>query len=156
MAFGKSGSHLQKRKRDESIGTSSSSIDASRVTRVLSDTTATTSTKMKCPYLDTINRNVLDFDFEKVCSVSLTNLNVYSCLVCGRFFQGRGKNTHCFTHSVQMGHHVFMNLCTCRIYCLPDNYEVSDSSLDDIVRALRPSFSPEGSQTASAFRKGSF
>ena len=132
-----------KRKRDESIGTSSSSIDASRVTHVLSDTTATTSTKMKCPYLDTINRNLLDFDFEKVCSVSLTNLNVYACLVCGRFFQGRGKNTHCFTHSVQMGHHVFMNLGTCRIYCLPDNYEVSDSSLDDIVRALRPSFSTE-------------
>ena len=66
--------------------------------------------KTKCPYLDTINRTVLDFDFEKVCSVSLTNLNVYACLVCGRFFQGRGKNTHCYTHSVQMGHHVFMNL----------------------------------------------
>ena len=99
--------------------------------------------KTKCPYLDTINRNVLDFDFEKVCSVSLTNLNVYACLVCGRFFQGRGKNTHCYTHSVQMGHHVFMNLSTCRIYCLPDNYEVGDSSLDDIVRALRPSFTPE-------------
>jgi U4/U6.U5 tri-snRNP-associated protein 2 len=99
--------------------------------------------KTKCPYLDTINRTVLDFDFEKVCSVSLTNLNVYACLVCGRFFQGRGKNTHCYTHSVQMGHHVFMNLGSCRIYCLPDNYEVSDSSLDDIVRALRPSFSVE-------------
>ena len=26
----------------------------------------------KCPYLDTINRGVLDFDFEKLCSVSLS------------------------------------------------------------------------------------
>ena len=26
------------------------------------------STRRKCPYLDTINRNVLDFDFEKVWS----------------------------------------------------------------------------------------
>ncbi|CAJ0852575.1 8937_t:CDS:2 [Entrophospora sp. SA101] len=32
-------------------------------------------------YLDTINRHMLDFDFEKVCSVSLSNLNVYACLV---------------------------------------------------------------------------
>lgn len=40
-------------------------------------------------YLDTINRYMLDFDFEKVCSVSLTNLNVYACLVCGKYFQGQ-------------------------------------------------------------------
>lgn len=41
-----------------------------------------------CPYLDTINRTVLDFDFEKLCSVSLTRINVYACLVCGKYFQG--------------------------------------------------------------------
>lgn len=32
---------------------------------------------------------MLDFDFEKVCSVSLSNLNVYACLVCGKYYQGR-------------------------------------------------------------------
>ena len=42
-----------------------------------------------CPYLDTINRTVLDFDFEKLCSVSLTRINVYACLVCGKYFQGQ-------------------------------------------------------------------
>lgn len=41
-----------------------------------------------CPYLDTINRHVLDFDFEKLCSVSLSRINVYACLVCGKYFQG--------------------------------------------------------------------
>ena len=55
----------------------------------------------RCPYLDTINRHLLDFDFEKVCSQSLTNQNVYSCLVCGKFFQGRGRHTHAYTHSTQ-------------------------------------------------------
>jgi len=98
---------------------------------------------MKCPYLDTINRHLLDFDFEKVCSQSLSNQNVYACLVCGKFFQGRGKHTACYTHSTETGHHMFINLETCRIYCLPDNYEVVDSSLDDIVRCLRPTYSPE-------------
>jgi U4/U6.U5 tri-snRNP-associated protein 2 len=43
---------------------------------------------MRCPYLDTVNRHMLDFDFEKLCSVSLSNLNVYACLVCGKYFQG--------------------------------------------------------------------
>ena len=45
-----------------------------------------------CPYLDTINRTVLDFDFEKLCSVSLTRINVYACLVCGKYFQGNYEN----------------------------------------------------------------
>ncbi|KAI9870854.1 MAG: hypothetical protein M1830_003727, partial [Pleopsidium flavum] len=31
-------------------------------------------------YLDTINRSVLDFDFEKLCSITLSNINVYACL----------------------------------------------------------------------------
>ena len=73
----------------------------------------------KCPYLDTINRPLLDFDFEKLCSVSLSNHNVYGCLVCGKFFQGRGQHTHAYTHSVQAGHHVFINLDSGKVYCLP-------------------------------------
>ena len=40
-----------------------------------------------CPYLDTVNRAVLDFDLEKLCSVSLRSTNVYACLVCGRYYQ---------------------------------------------------------------------
>jgi len=88
--------------------------------------------KIRCPYLDTINRTVIDFDFERVCSVSLSNLNVYACLCCGKFFQGRGQNTHAYTHSVQMSHHVFINLNTCKLYCLPDNYEVVEASCDDM------------------------
>jgi U4/U6.U5 tri-snRNP-associated protein 2 len=39
-------------------------------------------------WLDTVHRPLLDFDFEKLCSVSLTHNNVYGCLVCGKYFQG--------------------------------------------------------------------
>jgi len=39
-------------------------------------------------YLETVDRHKLDFDFEKLCSVSLSNLNVYGCLSCGKYFQG--------------------------------------------------------------------
>ncbi|KAF8414191.1 hypothetical protein HHK36_002190 [Tetracentron sinense] len=94
-----------------------------------------------CPYLDTVNRQVLDFDFEKFCSVSLSNLNVYACLVCGKYFQGRGRKSHAYTHSLEAGHHVYINLRTEKVYCLPDGYEINDPSLDDIRHVLNPRFS---------------
>ncbi len=41
-----------------------------------------------------------------------------------------------------MGHFVAANLHTARVYCLPEGYEVLDSSLDDVKRCLQPTFSP--------------
>mmetsp|Transcript_26842 Transcript_26842/g.61905 ORF Transcript_26842/g.61905 Transcript_26842/m.61905 type:complete len:489 (+) Transcript_26842:233-1699(+) len=94
-----------------------------------------------CPYLDTVNRAVLDFDFEKACCVSGNNFNVYACLACGKYYQGRGKATPAYLHSLQEDHHVYMNLQTGLIYCLPDGYEVIDASLRDIRNMLNPTFS---------------
>ncbi|XP_054254554.1 U4/U6.U5 tri-snRNP-associated protein 2 [Indicator indicator] len=96
-----------------------------------------------CPYLDTINKSVLDFDFEKLCSISLSHINVYACLVCGKYFQGRGLRSHAYIHSVQFSHHVFLNLHTLKFYCLPDNYEIIDSSLEDITYVLKPTFTTQ-------------
>ena len=88
---------------------------------------------------------MLDFDFEKVCSVSLSNLNVYACLVCGKYFQGkndklysfqsisiltylaclyfcsllgRGRQSHAYFHSLHEDHHVFINLHTLKVRTL--------------------------------------
>lgn len=99
-----------------------------------------------CPYLDTIDRKVLNFDMEKVCSVTLSPQHVYMCLVCGKYFSGRGASTPAFTHSVQNGHHVFMSIPSTsfdekvRFWCLPDNYEILDPSLEDIRQAYSPVF----------------
>ncbi len=41
----------------------------------------------KCPYLHTVNRSTLDFDFEKSCSVTMARTDIYVCLVCGLSFQ---------------------------------------------------------------------
>ncbi|EGO05248.1 hypothetical protein SERLA73DRAFT_100998 [Serpula lacrymans var. lacrymans S7.3] len=91
-------------------------------------------------YLDTINRALLDFDFEKVCSVSLSNINTYGCLVCGKYFQGRGRKSYAYAHSIHDDHHVFINLETTKVHVLPDGYPVSDPSLEDISFVLAPSF----------------
>jgi U4/U6.U5 tri-snRNP-associated protein 2 len=83
-------------------------------------------------YLESVNRSVLDFDFENLCSVSLSNINVYACLVCGKYFQGRGIHSHAYYHSINDDHHVFINLESLKVYVLPDGYEVRDSSFSDI------------------------
>ena len=105
-------------------------------------TTAAQSREHSTLYLDTVSRERLDFDMERVCSVTLTDRNIYSCLVCGQYFQGRGKTTPAYTHALQSDHRVFLNLETTDIYVLPDGYQVKDASLNDIKQALRPTFSP--------------
>ncbi|KXJ92731.1 hypothetical protein Micbo1qcDRAFT_50655 [Microdochium bolleyi] len=94
-------------------------------------------------YLDTIDRNVLDFDFEKLCSISLSNINVYACLVCGKYFQGRGPKSHAYFHALEEGHHVFINMQTQKVYVLPEGYEVKSKSLDDIKYVSDPRYSRE-------------
>lgn len=76
--------------------------------------------------------------------MSLSRINVYACLVCGKYFQGRGHNTHAYTHSVSdEQHRVFLNLATKKFYCLPDNYEIIDPSLSDIIYVLDPTYTPD-------------
>ncbi|KAI0422105.1 hypothetical protein F5X98DRAFT_326863 [Xylaria grammica] len=94
-------------------------------------------------YLDTIDRNVLDFDFEKLCSISLSNINVYACLVCGKYFQGRGPKSHAYFHALEDGHHVFINMETQKVYVLPEGYEVRSKSLDDIKYVSDPKYTRE-------------
>ena len=94
-------------------------------------------------YLDTINRSVLDFDFEKLCSVTLSNINVYACLVCGKYYQGRGPKSHAYFHALEVGHHVYVNMQTKRVYVLPEGYEVKSKSLDDIKFVVDPQLAKE-------------
>lgn len=94
-------------------------------------------------YLDSINRSLLDFDFEKLCSVTLSNINVYACLICGKYFQGRGPKSHAYFHALEVGHHVFVNMQTQRVYVLPEGYEVKSKSLDDIKFVVDPRYSKE-------------
>jgi U4/U6.U5 tri-snRNP-associated protein 2 len=91
-------------------------------------------------YLDSIDRSVLDFDFLRQCSVTLSNQNVYACLVCGKYFSGRGVRTPAYFHALEIGHHVYINMETKRVYVLPEGYEVKSKSLDDIKFVVEPTF----------------
>lgn len=94
-------------------------------------------------YLDTIDRSVLDFDFEKLCSITLSNINVYACLVCGKYYQGRGPKSHAYFHALEVGHHVYVNMQSKRVYVLPEGYEVKSKSLEDIKFVVDPQLSKD-------------
>ncbi len=125
-----------------SATTSSNAVtNASSSAKPSSITTLAKGKSKSALYLDTINRSVLDFDFEKLCSISLSNINVYACLVCGRYFQGRGRNSYAYLHSIDDSHHVFLHLGTAQAYILPDNYAVPEENmvaLQDIKYLLNP------------------
>ena len=99
--------------------------------------------RIVCPYLDTVNRERLDFDQDFQCSVSLLRHSVYSCLVCGRFFAGRGRGSPAQKHALETGHRVFVHLTHKTFHCLPEDYEVVDAGLDDIKAAIDPVFTAE-------------
>ena len=94
-------------------------------------------------YLDTVSRERCDFDFEKLCSITLSNQNVYACLVCGKYFSGRGTKTPAYFHALEVGHHVYINMETKKVYVLPEGYEVKSNSLDDIKFVVDPNFTAE-------------
>ena len=91
-----------------------------------------------------INRKLLDFDFEKNCSVTLSPLNCYACLTCGKYFQGRAEGTPAYMHALHHEHLIYLNLKTLKAYTLPDGLDYNDAGeLDDIRGILKPKFTRE-------------
>ncbi|KAL7720506.1 Pre-mRNA-splicing factor SAD1 [Entamoeba marina] len=99
--------------------------------------------KRVCPYLDTVDRTALDFDKEKICCKTLRTTNIYCCLVCGDYFQGRGIGTPAHIHSLEDNHHIFINTQTRLIYDLPIDELIDDSSFSDIQSALDPIYTQQ-------------
>jgi Zn-finger in ubiquitin-hydrolases and other protein len=78
--------------------------------------------------------------------VTLSPVNVYVCLVCGKYFQGRGRSTVAYTHALETGHHMFMKLEDGRVQTaappslLRDpNTEASKHWVPDAPRTVNPS-----------------
>ena len=103
-------------------------------------------------YLDSISRTRLDFDFERVCSVSLSPLHIYACLVCGKYFQGRGPRSWASKHAMDQDHRVFLKISDepgessskGNVYILPEGTRLKDekslAALSDIQYLLEPTY----------------
>ncbi|KNC50810.1 U4/U6.U5 tri-snRNP-associated protein [Thecamonas trahens ATCC 50062] len=92
--------------------------------------------------LASVVRPVLDFDREKVCSVTLSNLNVYACLTCGVLVQGRGPDSVAYAHALETGHPLYMHTTTTAAWMLPDGTPVPPALLADVAAVLRPRYAP--------------
>ena len=98
-------------------------------------------------YLQTIDRTVLDFDKEKICCKTLSTTQIYCCLVCGKYFQGKSKGTPAYNHSLEENHHIFMSLTGKNIYELPKDVIVTDPSHQDIINCYDPFYSQNEIET---------
>ena len=87
-----------------------------------------------------INRNInlqkLDFDLPVYCTVNHSTNNVYCCLQCGKFLQGRNQQSPAFQHSIASRtdttpHNLFVNLQTTGFYWLPQNVKVNLDEIDN-------------------------
>ena len=83
----------------------------------------------------------LNFDLEKICSVSLSPRNVYICLVCGKYFQGRGEGSQAHKHTLQTSHELFMSLSDGSAFILPEGIPFEHEFLVNIRKNLKPTYS---------------
>lgn len=87
-----------------------------------------------------INREVLDFDFAKICLQTLSSTNVYACLVCGKYFEGRSPSSPAYKHAVSTNHQMYMSFATEKFYELPQDREVLP--VQDVIDYYNPRYTP--------------
>ncbi|CCC68557.1 hypothetical protein NCAS_0B04730 [Naumovozyma castellii] len=97
--------------------------------------------------VSTINLKKLNFDFKKVCSVTLSPTHVYCCLVCGKYFQGRNERSPAFVHSIDSKHHIFINMNSLEYFELPENIQI-EAVDDKILKVIRYAICPTYSNDA--------
>ncbi|OMJ24709.1 U4/U6.U5 tri-snRNP-associated protein 2 [Smittium culicis] len=125
-------------KRSRSNSSSSSHSEESDHSQLLK--------KSKDLYLDSVDRSCLDFDFEKICSVTLSDQNVYSCLVCGQYYQGISFIPTLFISFSFLSNTAPPPLILpyfLQVYILPENYEVFDESFNDIKAVIDPRYTEQ-------------
>lgn len=102
-----------------------------------------------------INLQKLDFDLPVQCSVNHSTNDVYGCLQCGKFFQGRDQQSPAFKHSIasrtdNLPHNMFVNLVTRKFYWLPRNVKVDIEGIGLLTQlqcCIKPSFSKDMIET---------
>lgn len=90
-----------------------------------------------------MDRKRLDFDFERICSVTMERSDLYICLTCGKYLKGRSTNTPAHNHSQQFEHSLYMDLESLKFFILPENEEFYHQDLEDVRYAARPTYSNE-------------
>ena len=82
-------------------------------------------------------------------------MNVYCCLVCGKYFRGKEYGTEAFRHALEPSsstenneeqHNLFIGVSGLnfgKVFSIPDDEEITDQSLDIIKYNLNPLYTKE-------------
>lgn len=95
---------------------------------------------VKIPTIEQIDRSILNFDFEKKCQITFFENDVYCCLICNKYLQGKTPGTKAYNHSLEFNHNFFISLDTSKIYQLPDDTEIIDKKIEDIKFNILPEY----------------
>ena len=71
-----------------------------------------------------------------------TGKNIYCCLECGKFYQGRQLGTPAYEHAVSSFHSEYLNLATGQAYSLPDGTEIRNEN-EAVLGMLRENLKPQ-------------
>lgn len=98
-----------------------------------------------------VNLKNLNFDRERICSVTLSSANLFMCLTCGEIFQGQSNNTPAFNHSVDFAsdgdesmlqHRIFIALHNFYIYQMPEMQELDMDNTDALLNLIKANCNP--------------
>ncbi|KAH3902995.1 uncharacterized protein SCODWIG_01539 [Saccharomycodes ludwigii] len=93
----------------------------------------------------------LAFDNEPICSVTLSNLNIYCCLTCGKYFRGKNFESPAYQHALQnFNHKLFVKMCNDtdnyntvhQFITLPD-MELIDASKSKLLTIIQNNINPK-------------
>lgn len=84
-----------------------------------------------------VQRSHLNFDFDKICTVTLSHINIYCCLTCGKYLQGRDRNSPAFLHSVNTYHQLYLSFHNLQLYSLPENKIVKAQYFNETLDSIR-------------------
>eukprot|EP00388_Colpodella_angusta_P012681 GDKJ01032099.1.p1 GENE.GDKJ01032099.1~~GDKJ01032099.1.p1 ORF type:complete len:567 (-),score=114.40 GDKJ01032099.1:57-1757(-) len=87
---------------------------------------------------DEINEFNLEFDFGNHCSMSLSQVNVHTCLKCGIKLTGRERLEK---HSIENGHSFFINYDSGEAFDIFNGAKINSERINGIKEYMSPSFS---------------
>ena len=88
-----------------------------------------------------IHRELLDFDHEMRCSVTLSESNLFLCLTCGKIFSGGEDNSPIIQHFFSDMHPLCLRLHDNSLVLLPDYQKVpSTNDVYDVLFTAHPHY----------------
>jgi U4/U6.U5 tri-snRNP-associated protein 2 len=88
-----------------------------------------------------IHRDVLDFDDDLRCSITLSKENLYVCLSCGKCLSGGSQHSPLIEHFMSSLHSVALRLADSKIVALPDFEPIPDHpAFEDIKFCANPTY----------------